>query len=526
MQQAHPAVGQRVAQQLVGCGGVLQVQRLRLFDQRTDPVDLPALRHLLANPGDHGVPPGVGEQLGEHRRAAGRQLVDGADVEVGKERHRQGARDRRGAHHERVRLDAAVLQLGAQGQPLLHAKAVLLVDDGQAEPRKIDLVLDHRVRADHQRRFARGHLGQHLLARLAFAAAAEPRHVDAQRREPAHQLAQMLLGQDFGRGHQRALPAGFDGQRGGQRRDHGLARTHVALQQAVHRHLTPQVVRDFVADPALGGGQRKRQGREQAFPQPARLRQKRRRALQLAFALGLQLRQLLRQQLLELQALPGRVAVVLQRRLAHVGGRVVQEVQRLAQAHHAGGHHASRQHLGQVGARQAAGHGLAQVGLRQLGAGRVDRCQRAGQRRVAVDTFEAGVHHLQPEKPAARLTPNPDPAADRQRLLVRRIEVQEAQHQVGVVVAQPHDQLAPRAKLHLAVADHAFDLGHVTVAQRRNGRDAGLVLIAQRQVQRQVDVAQQAEFFQRLLRAGLRCGGGGRGVGHASILAVGHAPHS
>ena len=74
----------------------------------------------------------------------------------------------------------------------------------------------------------------HLRAPLALAAAGEPGDAHAQRRQPLHQLLEMLLGQDLGGRHQRTLPAGVDGQRRGQRRDHGLARTDVALQQPVH----------------------------------------------------------------------------------------------------------------------------------------------------------------------------------------------------------------------------------------------------------------------------------------------------
>jgi hypothetical protein len=83
------------------------------------------------------VAPLVGEHLGDDRRAAGRQLVDGADVQVGVVAHRQRARDGRGAHHQQVGLQLAgrrgFLQLGAQRQALRHAEAVLLVDDGQAQ---------------------------------------------------------------------------------------------------------------------------------------------------------------------------------------------------------------------------------------------------------------------------------------------------------------------------------------------------------------------------------------------------------
>jgi len=84
-----------------------------------------------------------------------------------------------------------------------------------------------------------------------------------------------------------------------------------------------------------------------------------------------------------------------------------------------------------------------------------------------------------------------------------------------------------RAELDAAVADHAFDLHGVAFARVGDARQPRLVLIAQRQVQREIDVAQEAELFHRALRRRFRLGrrGGGRGdvadgggLGHGTIL--------
>ncbi len=112
-------------------------------------------------------------------------------------------------------------------------------------------------------RRARGHRLELLAPRLALAAAGQPGDLQAQRLEPLHQLAEVLLGEDLGRRHQRALPARAD--RGGrrQRRDDGLAGADVALQQPVHRLRQREVGRDLVDDTALRAGQRERQCRQQ-----------------------------------------------------------------------------------------------------------------------------------------------------------------------------------------------------------------------------------------------------------------------
>ena len=177
-QADHPA-GQRVAELAVRLGGVLQVERLRLLDQRADPVDLPAARHLVADPVDHLVALAVGEEPRHDRRAARRQLVDRADVEVGEQRHRQRARNRRRAHHQHVRLERIAspsfsASLPRNARRCVTPKRCCSSTIARPSRAKRDLLLDHRVGADDQRGLARGHLLEHLRARLALAAAGQP----------------------------------------------------------------------------------------------------------------------------------------------------------------------------------------------------------------------------------------------------------------------------------------------------------------------------------------------------------------
>ena len=189
---------------------------------------------------------------------------------------------------------------------------MLLVDDGQPQSGEDHVLLDHRVRAHHQHGLARRHLRHHSVARFAFAAARQPRNGQPQRRQPAHQFAKVLLGQDLGGCHQRALPASVDGARRGQRGHHCLARPDIALQQPVHG-LRPRQVGGHLGHHALlGAGQLEWQGRQKLAVQAVVSRRQRGGCQRGAFGLGLGLRKLLGQQLVELQALPGRVAVVFQ----------------------------------------------------------------------------------------------------------------------------------------------------------------------------------------------------------------------
>ena len=95
--------------------------------------------------------------------------------------------------------------------------------------------------ADHQHRLATGNQRQRLASFLGFLAAGEPGGGDAQRLQPADQLAKVLLRQNLGRCHQGALPAGVHAFGSRQRRNHGFARADITLQQAVHRDIASQV---------------------------------------------------------------------------------------------------------------------------------------------------------------------------------------------------------------------------------------------------------------------------------------------
>ena len=234
MHQPDLQVGQRFGQHRVGVGGGLQLQRFGFFDQRADPVHLAAFQRRRVHALDHFVAPVLVDRARDDRAAARRQLVDDRHFEVGVVGHRQRARDRRGRHHQLVRR-LAVAALVAQGEALADAEAVLLVDDHQAQLRELHRVLDQRVGADHQLRLARfDQRGGGQLV-LFLQAAGQPGDLDAERLHPRGDLAEVLVGQDFGRRHQRGLVAAVDRLRRGQRRDHGLAAADVALQQALHR---------------------------------------------------------------------------------------------------------------------------------------------------------------------------------------------------------------------------------------------------------------------------------------------------
>lgn len=154
-----------------------------------------------------------------------------------------------------------------------------------------------------------------------------------------------------------------------------------------------------------------------------------------------------------------------------------------------------RQQLGQRRARQGISDSLAQIGLRDAGRARIDGREHLRQRRVLVDHAHRRMHDLEPEETAADVAANTQPLADRHLLDLRAVEVQEAQHQLAaVLVAQSHQQLAARAIGDLVVVDRALGLRELAGQQFAHRREGGLVLVAHRQVQNQVDRAREAEL--------------------------------
>ncbi len=117
----------------------------------------------------------------------------------------------------------------------------------------------------------------------------------------------------------------------------GFARAHITLQQPVHGHAAGQVGGDFFPHAALRGREVERQHGHELFVQGQRtilrrLGAQHRGAQPVAFTAGLVLRELLRQQLLGFQALPGGVAVVFQGGQGHIRRGVMQKSERLAQS--------------------------------------------------------------------------------------------------------------------------------------------------------------------------------------------------
>ena len=193
------------------------------------------------------------DQVGLDWLAAGGQLVEHGDVEVAVNHQRERARDRRGAHDERVREAA----LFGERRALSHAEAVLLVGDDEREPLEFHALAQQRVRADRKLHPAAFQSLERLAPRFLPHAAGDERRADAAGRKQRGERFEMLRGEDLGRGHQRGLHAVSDHAVAQRRRDGRFAAAHVALNQPVHRVRALHVAHCVADGPLLRAGQRK-----------------------------------------------------------------------------------------------------------------------------------------------------------------------------------------------------------------------------------------------------------------------------
>ena len=273
VEQPEPQPGELTRRQpLAGVERRGDLELLALLDEGADDVGLSAGGDLLAHVGPH---PSLGVlalgRAGLDRGAAGRELVEHADVEVAVDGHRRRARDRGGGHHEGVGRAPGAVPI-AQGRALLDAEAVLLVDHHDAERRERHPLLDQRVGADREVDGAVGQPGEHVAPLGARHLVGEQLDADRAVAEQvgrvghAHPLEQagdadrVLLGQHLGRRHERRLVTALD--RGEHRRDgdDGLARPDVALEQAVHRVRGGEIGVDLADHPLLRAGERVTEG--------------------------------------------------------------------------------------------------------------------------------------------------------------------------------------------------------------------------------------------------------------------------
>ena len=168
----------------------------------------------------------------------------------------QGARDGGRGHHQDVGMRALV----GEGEALIDAEAVLLVDHGKPEILKLDVVLKQRVGPDHRPDFPGLQAFEDGLSGLAVLPPGQDRQGYAGGAEKRVEPVRMLADQHVGGRHEGGLGAALDDLQHADRGDHRLAAADIALQEPEHPYGLGEILTDLDGRLLLRCGQLEGQG--------------------------------------------------------------------------------------------------------------------------------------------------------------------------------------------------------------------------------------------------------------------------
>ena len=199
------------------------------LDAVGDVIHLTAAAHLQANRRTHHVGV-VLPHVHDHGTTPGRRCGDQAHVAHATRGHLHGSRNRRCREREHVDLLAQVFELLL----VLHTKALLLVDDHHAQVLGVHIGRKQAVRADEHINRALGKRLERALLLRRRAEAAEHFDLEAKRGKALKERLIVLLGQNGRGAEHHDLAAGVHALKRRAQGNLGLAKAHVAAQQAVH----------------------------------------------------------------------------------------------------------------------------------------------------------------------------------------------------------------------------------------------------------------------------------------------------
>ena len=242
-----------------------------------------------------------------------------------------------------------MLRLLPKGLALVNPEAVLLIDHDEAEVEEPDVVTQERMSADNDVRAAGDRAEQRLLSLGDRQLAGQQCRAKPRREvwtERRHDRAKVLRGENLGRCEQCRLSAALGDGKHGAKRDESLARSNLALHEAVHRKALGHVSADLESDVFLVASSSERQRRVEAVKHGA-LHPRRRRKRPCNRAL-LQQRRLQHEGLLKAQRFASRAPV-------GVFGRAMDQLDRFREREQfAGGSHRIRHRI--VKGRQGVEH--------------------------------------------------------------------------------------------------------------------------------------------------------------------------
>ena len=192
-------------------------------------VHLAAATHLQANRRAHHIGV-VLPHVHDHGATPGRRRGDQTHVAHAARGHLHGSRNRRCREREHVDLLAQILELLL----VLHTKALLFVDDHHAQVLGVYIGRKQTVRADEHINRALGKRLERALLLRRRAEAAEHLDLQAKRGKALKEGLVVLLGKNSRGAKHHDLAAGVNALKRRAQGDFGLAKAHVAAQQAIH----------------------------------------------------------------------------------------------------------------------------------------------------------------------------------------------------------------------------------------------------------------------------------------------------
>ena len=192
-------------------------------------VHLTAAAHLQANRRTHHIGV-VLPHVHDHGTAPGRRRSDQAHVAHAARGHLHGSRNGRCRKREHVDLLAQVLELLL----VLHAKALLLVDDHQAQVLGVHVSRKQAMRTDEHINRALGKCLECALLLRRRTEATEHLDLKTKRGKAFKECLVVLLGQNGRGAEHHDLATGIHALKRRTQGDLGFAKAHVAAQQAVH----------------------------------------------------------------------------------------------------------------------------------------------------------------------------------------------------------------------------------------------------------------------------------------------------
>lgn len=462
---------------------VFAFERVGFFDERADPVGLAATAAVGTDAFDDGIAFVVRDDVGLDGAAAGGQGVDDGQVEFAVEAHGEGARDGGGGQDELMRgvVGGFFLQL----QALVHAEAVLFVDDDEGEAGVGDVFLEDGVGADDELGTAVGDGGDGGAFFCACHFAGERGEGDGESGEQVADVGGVLFGEQFGRHHQYGLAAGGDGLQAGGEGDDGFAGADIALHEAHHRCRLREISGDFGADAFLCVSEGVGQGGAEVAQERGIGRQGE-GALAAHAGTGVLDGELVCAEFFEDEATARGVAAVEQGVRAAVVRRAVQGGERGGQREVAGsGERVDLRQGGQDEVERFFDDALP-ARLAEAFDGGIDGVEVFGELRD-LSGFEPGdfrmVDLVAAWRPAGFAVVEAAPPGDEGFLLAGVVVEVEQFAQVARFVAYGDGEDAPLALDEVGVDDFAADLHGRAVAQGGNGGEVRAVFVTQRQVQ-------------------------------------------